>query len=122
MQHDILRAVGIGNNNSTMMEEREDNLPMLESFWYDNEGLTMEKYKYNQAAFIDGDKRFVFRAGKWMYAPVGANGQEPTFEYVEKNFNPIQELQMPVLRKKYLEETFNEFTAFSDKVMSKIKT
>lgn len=122
MQHDILRAVGIGNNNSTMMEEREDNLPMLESFWYDNEGLTMEKYKYNQAAFIDDDKRFVFRAGKWMYAPVGANGQEPTFEYVEKNFNPIQELQMPVLRKKYLEETFNEFTAFSDKVMSKIKT
>lgn len=122
MQHDILQAVGIGNNNSTMMEEREDNLPMLESFWYDNEGLTMEKYKYNQAAFIDGDKRFVFRAGKWMYAPVGSNGQEPTFEYVEKNFNPIQELQMPVLRKKYLEETFSEFTAFSDKVMSKIKT
>ncbi len=84
--------------------------------------LIYSKNKYNQAAFIDGDKRFVFRAGKWMYAPVGANGQEPTFEYVEKNFNPIQELQMPVLRKKYLEETFSEFTAFSDKVMSKIKT
>ena len=81
----------------------------------------MQKYKYNQIAFINGDKRFVQRAGNWMYAPVSNNGTEPTFEFVEKNFNPIEELNLPAERKKYLEQSLKGFTEFSNKIMSKGK-
>lgn len=121
MQHDILKAVGLGGNLSTMFEEREENLPVLESFWYDNEGLTLDKYKYNQAAFIDGKNRFVQRAGQWMYAPVTEGGQEATFEFVEKGFNPLEEAKLSAERKKYLSQIFSEFGEFSEKVMSKSK-
>ena len=121
MHHDILRAVGLPDEGKTLMEERDNNLPMLESFWYDNEGKTLDKFKYNQAAFIDGDKRFVQRAGNWMYAPVGNNGKEPAFEFVEKGFNPIEELKLGDGRKKYVESSLKEFGAFSDKVMNKGK-
>ncbi len=44
MHNDILRAAGLNDEGKTLMEEREDNLPMLESFWYDNEGHTLPKY------------------------------------------------------------------------------
>lgn len=122
IHHDILKAAGLDNEGFTLMEERENNLPMLQSFWYDNEGHTMDKYKYNQAAFIHGDKRFVLRAGKWMYAPVGPTGiHEPTFEFVEQGFNPLEELSLPAERKKYLEENVKAFGIFSDKVMNKGK-
>lgn len=121
MYHDILRAAGLNAEGKTMMEEREDNLPVLESYWYDNEGRTMEKYKYNQLAFIEGEKRFVLRAGKWMYAPVKNNGTEPTFEYVEKGFNPLEELRLAEQRKKYLQQSLNNFSVFSEKIMNKGK-
>lgn len=121
LHNDILRAAGLDDEGKTLMEERDDNLPVLESFWYDNEGHTMDKYKYNQTAFIHGDKRFVQRAGNWMYAPVSNNGKEPTFEWVEKGFNPMEELQLSAERKKYLENSLKDFTVFSDKVMNKGK-
>ncbi len=121
LHHEILHAAGLDNEGFTLMAESENNLPMLQSFWYDNEGRTMPRYKYNQAAFIDGDKRFVHRAGKWMYAPVSTDGAEPTFEYVESNFNPLEALQLPAERKKYLEQNFKTFSTFSEKIMNKGK-
>jgi arylsulfatase A-like enzyme len=118
IHHDILQAAGADNEGFTLFEERENNLPMLQSYWYDNEGLTMPKYKFNQAAFIHNDKRFVQRAGKWMMAPVGNGGAEPVFEYVENNFNPMEELNFGVERKKYLQQSMNDFSVFSDIVMN----
>lgn len=122
IHHDIVKAAGLDNEGFTLMEERENNLPMLQSYWYDNESKTMDKYRYNQAAFIEGDKRFVLRNGRWMYAPVkGVNGVEPTFEFVDSNFNPLEELSLPAERKKYLQENMKAFSTFSDKVMNKGK-
>ena len=121
IHHDILNAVGLSAEGKTMMEECDNNLPVLESYWYNNEGRTMNKYKFNQAAFIEGDKRFVHRAGNWMYAPVGTNGKEPAFEFVEQGFNPVEELRLSVERKKYLERSLKDFSVFSDKVMNKGK-
>ncbi len=121
MFNDILRACGVSQGDTTMMQEQPHNLPMLQSFWYDNEGKTMPKYQYNQMAFVEGDKRFVLRANEWMYAPVSVNGKEPTFEYVDKTFNPTEELQLPSDRKKYLQESIKEFSVYSEKTRSKIK-
>jgi arylsulfatase A-like enzyme len=121
MYNDILRTCGVDAGEDTMMKETESNLPLIQSFWYDNDGRTMEKYKYNQVAFIQDDKRFVLRAGEWMYAPVGHNGSEPLFEYVEKSFNPLEELNLEAGRKKYLEKSIKDFSGFSEKIMNKGK-
>ncbi len=122
MHHDILRSCGINaESECTLMNETESNLPVLQSFWYDNDGQTLDKYKYNQVAFIEGDKRFVLRAGNWMYAPVSQAGKEPLFEYVQKEFNPIEELKLSLNRKNYLEQSIKDFSVFSDKVMNKGK-
>ncbi len=119
MHHEILNSCGLDNEGGTLLRETENNLPVMQSFWYNNEEQTMQKYKYNQVAFIEGNKRFVQRAGNWMYAPVSNNGSEPTFEFVDKNFNPLQELNLPEDRKKYLEKSLKDFSSFSDKIMNK---
>lgn len=121
MFNDILRACSVSTAPTTLMEEQPENLPVLQSFWYDNEGHTMAKYQYNQMAFVEGSKRFVLRGGQWMYAPVPHNAPEATFEYVDKTFNPLEELQLPAERKKYLQQSVNEFSVYSDKVMNKGK-
>ena len=56
-----------------------------------------------------------------MYAPVGKQGDEPVFEYVEKSFNPLEELNLEAGRKKYLEQSIKEFSGFSEKIMNKGK-
>lgn len=119
MHHQILKSCGLDNEGGELLTETDNNLPVLQSFWYNNEEKTMQKYKYNQLAFIEGNKRFVQRAGNWMYAPVGNNGAEPTFEWVEKGFNPIEELQVSAERKKLLKKCVKDFGAFSDKIMAK---
>ncbi len=121
MYHDILRACGVPTDEGTLMQESDSNLPFLQSFWYDNEGRTLPKYKFNQMAFIEGDQRFALRAGEWMYAPVGKDGKEPTFEYVQKNFNPLEELHLSAERKKYLEKSVKDFSSFSEMIMQKGK-
>ena len=121
LHHDILRSCGLATDEGTLMQEKENNLPLIQSFWYDNDGKTLDKFKYNQVAFIEGDKRFVLRAGEWMYAPVSQNGNEPFFEYVQQNFNPLEELQLEAGRKKYLEQSIKDFSVFSDKIMNKGK-
>ena len=125
MHHDILNRCGLHNDGGTLMSETENNLPVLQSYWYNNEEQTMDKYKYNQLAFIADDKRFVNRAGNWMYAPVAPYNcgptNEPTFELVDKTFNPIEELKLSADRKAYLERSFADFSVFSDKIMNKGK-
>lgn len=122
MHHEILNSCGLDNEGGSLLRETENNLPVLQSYWYNNEEATMAKYKYNQIAFINDGKRFVQRAGNWMYAPATEPGNpEPTFEYVEKDFNPIEALNLPQDRKAYLEKALKEFNQFSDKVMNKGK-
>ena len=116
MYHDILRACGLPVGEETLMAENDRNIPVLQSFWHDNQDGTLDKYKYNQLAFIDGQQRFVLRAGSWMYAPVGKNCKEPVFEYVQKGFNPLEELHLSVERKKYLEKSIKDFSQFSDQI------
>lgn len=119
MHQSILEACGINDMEGGLLEETATNLPVLQSYWYDNEGQTLDQYKYNQLAFIEGDDRFVLRAGKWMHAKVATNDIEPTFKLVENKFNPVEELKLGAERKLYLDRSIKDFSSFSDKIMAK---
>ena len=115
----ILEAAGFEKQTANLFEETPYSLPLLQSYWYNNDGRTMEKYKYNQFCFINGDDRFVLRNGQWMQAPVSDGGPEPTFQYLGNNINPIEDLNLDAEKRKYISETLSNFNKFSDEIMKK---
>lgn len=121
VHNDILRAAGVATDEPSLFEERADTLPLLQSFWYNNDNQTQDQFKYNQLCFIQGKDRFVYRDDidrkfRWMHAPVSdkLGPEEPFFQNVEAGFDPIQETVTDTERKAYLQKCFSEFKLFSD--------
>jgi hypothetical protein len=117
----ILEAAGFEKQTANLFEETPYSLPLLQSYWYNNDGRTMEKYKYNQFCFIHDKDRYVLRDGKWMYAPIVEGGTEPTFDYIGTGMNPIHELNMNPEKRQYISDTLEAFNRFSDEIMKKSK-
>ena len=115
----ILEAAGCEKQNANLFEESPYSLPLLQSYWYNNEGKTLEKYKYNQFCFINGKDRYVQRGGQWMHAPIAADGIEPTFQYLGNGINPIEELNFDMEKRNYVSDTLQKFNTFSDAIMKK---
>lgn len=125
MYNDILSAAGAPHDGGTLHEETPDNLPVLQSYWYNNNHETLDRYRYNQMCFIEGNQRFVYRDTvdkkfRWLQAPVdeliGGFKTEPNFEEVEATFDPIEEVVQDTARKEYLRRKVKEFKEFSDKI------
>ncbi len=119
--NDILRAAGIANDAPSLFEERADTLPLLQSFWYNNDNKTQDQFKYNQLCFIEGNDRYVYRDDvnkrfRWMHAPVTEAGPEEAVfqDVVETGFDPIEATVADAERKAYLRKSFSEFKTFSD--------
>ena len=117
--HSILEAAGFDHQSANLFVESPRSLPILQSYWYNNEGHTLDQYKYNQFCFIEGSDRYVMRGGKWLHAPIASGGIEPTFQSIGGNTNPIEELKLEADRKKYLLESTGNFSMFSDEIMRK---
>ena len=116
----ILEAAGMEKQNGNLFEQTPQSMPLLQSYWYNNEGQTMDKYKYNQFCFVEGRDRYVLRADRWMHAPVSTLGEaEPTFGYIGEGINPIHELNLDPDKKQFLSSTIEDFRRFSDAVMKK---
>jgi hypothetical protein len=116
----IMEAATGVKQDGDLFVETPHNMPLLQSYWYNNEGKTLEKYKYNQFCFLEGDDRYVLRGDKWMHAPIATVGSvEPTFEYIGDNINPIHELNIEAEKKQFLSNTIEDFRRFSDAVMKK---
>ena len=115
----ILEAAGYEKQNANLFEESPYSLPLLQSYWYNNEGKTLEKYKYNQFCFINGEDRYVLRGGQWMHAPIAKDGVEPVFQYLGNGINPIEELNFDPEKRTYVSETLGNFNKFSDEIMRK---
>lgn len=123
IHNDILRAAGIANDGPSLMDEQPETLPLLQSFWYNNDNKTLDQFKYNQLCFIEGRDRFVYRDDinkrfRWMHAPVTEPGPEEAVfqEVTETGFDPIEASVADANRKAYLRKCFSEFRVFSDKL------
>jgi hypothetical protein len=115
----ILEAAGFEKQSANLFEETPYSLPMLQSYWYNNDGKTMDKYKYNQFAFIEGQDRYVQRGGQWLSAPIITGGPELTFQPIGAGINPIHELNIDGEKRNYISDTLDKFNAFSDGIMKK---
>lgn len=125
IHHDILKAAGVPHEGGTLMDEQPENLPVLQSYWHNNDNKTLPEYRYNQLCFIDGDDRYVYRDDidknfKWLHAKAAKMNQqpdqEPVFEPVERGFDPIEEVLKDQSRKQYLRTKVIEFEQFSNTI------
>ncbi|MCW3126146.1 MAG: hypothetical protein JWO03_1804 [Bacteroidetes bacterium] len=116
----ILEAAGCEKQDGNLFEETPQAMPLLQSYWYNNEGHTLDKYKYNQFCFVEGNDRYVLRGDKWMYAPVSVQGiDEPTFDFIGEGANPIHDLGLDPEKKQFLSNTIEDFRRFSDALMKR---
>jgi arylsulfatase A-like enzyme len=117
LYHELLRAAGGNADGPSLLQEPEQCLPLIESYWYNKRGKTLPKYHYNQFCFLNDSTRYVLRNDRWLHAPVGPTGPaEPVFEPLDPNIDPIQEVA-DAEQRQYLQSRMREFSEFSRKVL-----
>lgn len=113
----ILDAAGMDHHGSDLFTLDSDSLPVMQSYWYNNNGRTLSKYKYNQLAFIEDGQRYLYRSGDWFSAPVQAGiEEEAEFEPLDRGTDPITEAVNDPSRKRFLDRTLREFEDFSARI------
>ena len=114
----ILEACGLPHSGGTLFKEEAFTLPIMQSYWYNNQGKTLDKYKYNQFCFVENEKRFLQREDDWYAAAVQRKTKEPRFKQLKKNLDPIEHLVEDAERRQYLAESLNGFLKFSESLSS----
>ncbi len=116
LYHSILKEAGRAMNGPSLLHNPGASDPVLESFWYNHSGKTLNKYKYNQICFVVNNKRYLNRGNRWFEAPFKTDYDEPDFNILNKNINPLLELNQDLYKNEYL-KWLSEFEALSKKVL-----
>jgi arylsulfatase A-like enzyme len=111
--HGILREVGDSAGTHHIAEEPERSYPIMQSAWYNNQGRTLARYKFNQLCFLEGGMRWLYRRGDWYAAPPVVQGPEADFTKLPSGTNPLKEAIVDVERRSHLERVLADFEAFS---------
>lgn len=121
IQNSILEKCGIERGKGSLFEQEQISLPILQSYWYNNNGKTMDKYIYNQFCFIQNDMRYVFRNGNWLSAPITNGNIEPAFEPMASGVNPVMDVIDDLERKAYVQQALKEFIEFQGPLLPSAK-
>jgi hypothetical protein len=115
LYNSLLKEVGYENNFS-LLDSPERSTPILSSYWYNNKGQTLEKYKYNQIAILHENHRFLLRDNTWFETHLHDDYDEPIYTPTPTNANPIEELVQDKEQKAYYKQTIENFKIFSSKI------
>ncbi len=116
LYHTILKESGVDDNSFSLADDPDRSISVMQSFWYNNKGQTLSKFKFNQFCFVENGERYLLRDDRWFHAPVGINSSEPLFKTMSAQTNPLEELMEDSERKKQLQEAVQAFQQFSAKV------
>jgi len=111
--HTLIKKAGLDIDGPSLITEPEKSDTVLQSYWYNNKGKTLDQYKYNQICFIENEKRFLFRNNEWYSAPIKTGYDEPDFIALGTNENPILDLDITNDRKEDVQKTIKNFKEFS---------
>lgn len=114
IHNSILAVCGLKINGGTLFENHPSLSPILQSYWYNNHGQTLEKYKFNQLCFIEKQNRYLLKKSKWYYAPIAISDEELPFSPLPDECNPVEEFVSDKDKKIFLKQTINDFIKFSD--------
>jgi len=90
---------------------------MLESYWYNRDGKTLNKYRFNQFAFLDDDTKYIRRNDKWLSSRIANGHPETTFQTLPDDVDPIEEIDVPSERRKALRHQYDHYETFSRNVL-----
>ncbi len=113
VHNSILEACGIPFEGATLFNQQPGAMSVMQSYWYNNHGKTLPKYKYNQFCFVHSNERYLLRKNDWYSAPLKNGGKEPVFQPLYSGSDPIEDLRLPRDRKDYLRQSVNDFAEFS---------
>jgi arylsulfatase A-like enzyme len=114
--HGLLTAVGDTRATFSPVTEPERSYPIMQSCWYNNQGKTLEKYRYNQICLLEGGTRWMRRRNEWFSAPPATDGTEVAFTRLPPGVDPLQEGVIAPERRKYLSGVLRDFGDFSARV------
>lgn len=109
----LLRTTGQDQLGPSMIHEPEISNPVMQSFWYNNRGKTLDKYKYNQICFLLEDNRFLLRNNQWYKAPFQAAYDTPEYIALPPDAQPIHDLIQDLKMKDDYLTTLENFRLFS---------
>jgi arylsulfatase A-like enzyme len=95
----------------------ERSVPVLESYWYNRDGKTLPKYRFNQFAFVDRGTKFVRRNDRWLSSEIANGVHESEFQQMPGSIDPIEEVDVDDRRRDTLRRQFREWEVFSQRVL-----
>lgn len=99
------------------LEHPERSLPLMESYWYNNRGRTLPRFRYNQFAFVAGEQRFVRRGQQWYTAPImRLDEPEPEFQPLDADINPLYEEVDTPERLAAIQQAFTQYCHFVERL------
>lgn len=118
--HGLLKEAGANPEGHHIVDAPDQSVPVMQSCWYNNQGRTLAQYRYNQICFLDGNARWLNRAGEWYTAPPAPDdGSEAPFVRLPAGVSPLDEVDVAPERRQYLKTTLSNFDQFSQKIMEK---
>lgn len=113
--HGVLSEAGNPAGLFHPVHDPHRSFPTMQSSWYNNQGKTLSKFKYNQICFLESGNRWLYRRGEWLAAPPATENGEDTFQPLPGGVNPLEETVIPLERRRHLQQVLADFQAFSAK-------
>lgn len=89
---------------------------VMQSAWYNNQGKTLPKFRYNQICLLEGDTRWMRRRNEWFTAPMTVDGPEAPFVRLPPGYDPLEEGVILPERRGYLRGVLRDFGEYSARV------
>lgn len=113
LYHSLLTRVGHPSARFDVLRTPEESYPVMQSCWYNNQGKTQPKFKFNQICLLEGGTRWMRRRNEWFSAPATVDGPEAPFTRLPPGVDPVEEAGFAPERKAALRTIVAEFSAFS---------
>ena len=114
----LLRRMGDPAATFDPIAEPEASYAIMQSCWYNNQGKTLPKFKYNQICLVEDGTRWLHRRDEWFSAPVTRDGPEPAFVRLPPGVDPLEEGPIAPERRAHLRRVVGDFRAWSARVAS----
>lgn len=112
----ILHDAGHPAGTFHLCDTPELSLPVLQSYWYNNQNRTLPRYRYNQFCVLENGTRYLKARDEWYTAAPQEHGEEPLFEMMPRGLDPLAEVPMAPERRRDYQRVLAEYESFSRQI------
>lgn len=119
MHDTVLKKSGVDDGDLVDMTDLpERSSTILESYWYNRDGKTLDQYRFNQFAFTHDNDKYIKKNDEWMFGRVANGIPESEYEGLGVGVDPIEELDFDDQEEQeFLREQHRGFEDYSNQVL-----